>query len=305
MKTLLIVNPAAGHGLGRKTFARLESRLRAEIPGLEVRFSERPGHSVDLGREAARGAYDRILCLGGDGTPYEVINGLYAEGRPMRLPVMGQIPAGTGNSFLRDFGIETPEQALEAIRDRPPPQDRPGRVRLSVGRPDRPRLLAQHHRRRPHRRHPPADQRAPEVPRRGRLQPGRPRAPRPRHAQPHRRRGRRTPARARRQRPGRLQLEVHRRQDDDRPQSRYRRRPGRRRPLQRAQPPPDGRDLRRRLLRQAPRPPACRPRPGRLDLGRVGSPAPADGRRRAHRLHPAPAPGAAGRARHPRLRKRP
>jgi diacylglycerol kinase (ATP) len=116
MKTLLIVNPAAGHGLGRKTFARLESRLKAEIPGLEVRFSERPGHSVEIGREAARGAYDRILCLGGDGTPYEVINGLYAGGRPMRIPVIGQIPAGTGNSFLRDFGIETPEQALEAIR---------------------------------------------------------------------------------------------------------------------------------------------------------------------------------------------
>lgn len=115
MKTLLIVNPAAGHGLGRKTFARLETRLRAEIPGLEVRFSEHAGHSVDLGREAARGAYDRILCLGGDGTPYEVINGLYADGRPARLPEIGQIPAGTGNSFLRDFGIETPEQALEAI----------------------------------------------------------------------------------------------------------------------------------------------------------------------------------------------
>lgn len=115
MKTLLIVNPAAGHGLGRKTFARLETRLRAEFPGLEVRFSEHAGHSVDLGREAARSAYDRILCLGGDGTPYEVINGLYADGRPARLPEIGQIPAGTGNSFLRDFGIETPEQALEAI----------------------------------------------------------------------------------------------------------------------------------------------------------------------------------------------
>jgi YegS/Rv2252/BmrU family lipid kinase len=115
MKTLLIVNPATGHGLGRKTYARLETRLRTEFPGLEVRFSEHAGHSVDLGREAARGAYDRILCLGGDGTPYEVINGLYADGRPARLPEIGQIPAGTGNSFLRDFGIETPEQALEAI----------------------------------------------------------------------------------------------------------------------------------------------------------------------------------------------
>jgi YegS/Rv2252/BmrU family lipid kinase len=115
MKTLLIVNPAAGHGRGKKVFERLEPRLRAEIPGLEVRFSEYPGHAVGIGGEAARAGYDRILCLGGDGTPHEVINGLYAEGRPARAPEIGQIPAGTGNSFLRDFDITTPDAALEAI----------------------------------------------------------------------------------------------------------------------------------------------------------------------------------------------
>jgi diacylglycerol kinase (ATP) len=115
MKTLLIVNPAAGHGRGKKVFEALESRLREGFPGLEVRFSEHPGHAIELGREAARASYDRILCLGGDGTPYEVINGLYADGRPARLPEIGQIPAGTGNSFLRDFEITTPDEALAAI----------------------------------------------------------------------------------------------------------------------------------------------------------------------------------------------
>jgi len=115
MKTLLLVNPAAGHGRGRKVFERLEPRLRGAFPGLEVRFSERPGHSVEIGREAAGAGYDRILCLGGDGTPYELLNGFYAEGRPGRRPEIGQIPAGTGNSFIRDFGIETPDQALDAV----------------------------------------------------------------------------------------------------------------------------------------------------------------------------------------------
>ena len=116
MKTLLVVNPAAGHGRGKKVFERLEPRLRAEtFPGLEVRISEYPGHAVEIGREAARAGYDRILCLGGDGTPYEVINGLYADGRPARLPEIGQIPAGTGNSFLRDFDITTPDEALDTI----------------------------------------------------------------------------------------------------------------------------------------------------------------------------------------------
>lgn len=115
MKTLLIVNPAAGHGRGKKCFERLEPRLRAEIPGLEVRFSEHAGHAIEIGREVAGAGYDRLICLGGDGTPYEVVNGLYAEGRPARVPEIGQIPAGTGNSFLRDFDILTPDQALDAI----------------------------------------------------------------------------------------------------------------------------------------------------------------------------------------------
>jgi YegS/Rv2252/BmrU family lipid kinase len=115
MKTLLVVNPAAGHGRGQKVFERLEPRLRAEIPGLEVRLSEYAGHAVEIGGEAARAGYDRVLCLGGDGTPYEVINGLYAGGRPSRVPEIGQIPAGTGNSFLRDFGVTTPDEALDAI----------------------------------------------------------------------------------------------------------------------------------------------------------------------------------------------
>jgi diacylglycerol kinase (ATP) len=115
MKTLLVVNPVAGHGRGKKSFESLEPRLRGEIPGLEVRFSEHAGHAVDIGREAASAGYDRIVCLGGDGTPFEVINGLYDGGRPARVPEIGQIPAGTGNSFIRDFGIETPDQALDAI----------------------------------------------------------------------------------------------------------------------------------------------------------------------------------------------
>ena len=114
-RTLLVVNPAAGHGRGKRVFERLEPRLRTALPGLEIRFSEYAGHAVEIGREIARAGYDRLLCLGGDGTPYEVINGLYSAGRPARLPEIGQIPAGTGNSVLRDFDITTTDQALEAI----------------------------------------------------------------------------------------------------------------------------------------------------------------------------------------------
>jgi YegS/Rv2252/BmrU family lipid kinase len=115
LRTLLIVNPVAGHGLGEKTFRRLESRLKAAFPGLEIRHSERPGHALELGRDAARAGFERVLCLGGDGTPFEIINGLYSEGRPPIRPEIGLIPAGTGNSFIRDFDVTAPEAALDRI----------------------------------------------------------------------------------------------------------------------------------------------------------------------------------------------
>jgi YegS/Rv2252/BmrU family lipid kinase len=115
MKTLLIVNPAAGHGRGRRTFERLEPRIRAASAGLEIRVSERPGHAVELGRQAAAERFERILCLGGDGTPFEVLNGLFEGGRPDPCPAFGLIPAGTGNSFVRDFEVRGPDEALDRI----------------------------------------------------------------------------------------------------------------------------------------------------------------------------------------------
>lgn len=115
MKTLLIVNPVAGHGRGRKCFKRLEPRLRGAIPELTVRISEFPGHAVELGRWAAQEGFERLLCLGGDGTPFEVINGLYASGQLSPQPEIGLIPAGTGNSFVRDFDVWTADLALDRI----------------------------------------------------------------------------------------------------------------------------------------------------------------------------------------------
>lgn len=114
-KTLLIINPEAAHGRAFRCFERLEPRLRQIFPNLTVRLSEYAGHAVELGRWAAGEVFDLLVCLGGDGTPYEVLNGLYAEGRPAKRPDLALIPAGTGNSFLRDFGIESPEAAIDGI----------------------------------------------------------------------------------------------------------------------------------------------------------------------------------------------
>ncbi len=115
LKTLLVVNPHAGKGRGRKIYPAVRGLLEAAIPGLETRFSEYAGHAVEIGREAARGGVERIITIGGDGTPFEIVNGLYAAGRPRHPVALGMIPAGTGNSFLRDFSLHTWRQALDGI----------------------------------------------------------------------------------------------------------------------------------------------------------------------------------------------
>ena len=81
MKTLLVVNPAAGHGRGKKYFHQVYPHLREKIPGLEVRITEFAGHGIEIGKRAADEDFDRLICLGGDGTPGRFRQRLRVYGR--------------------------------------------------------------------------------------------------------------------------------------------------------------------------------------------------------------------------------
>ncbi len=105
MQFLAVVNPAAGGGrCGKEYPAALE---RLEDAGLEIEVVETsaPGDAVDLVRDAWAKGQRRFLAVGGDGTGYELVNGMFPaalddDGDP---PQLGFLPLGTGNSFLRDF----------------------------------------------------------------------------------------------------------------------------------------------------------------------------------------------------------
>jgi diacylglycerol kinase (ATP) len=115
LKTMLVLNPHAGKGKGRKAFTDIRAALAGNIGRMDVQVSEYAGHAFQIGREAASQGYERILTVGGDGTPFEIVNGLYADGRPEKPVELGMIPAGTGNSFLRDFSILNWHQAVAGI----------------------------------------------------------------------------------------------------------------------------------------------------------------------------------------------
>jgi diacylglycerol kinase (ATP) len=116
MSTPLIVNPAAGGGRCGDRVAQVLPRLRsAELGEIEVHRTTGPGHATTLARTFAERGQRTILCAGGDGTTYEVLNGLFPRDPAAPRPRLGLLPLGTGNSFLRDLHIETEDAAIEAV----------------------------------------------------------------------------------------------------------------------------------------------------------------------------------------------
>lgn len=115
-----VVNPAAGGGRCGRLAAPALERLRAAGIELEVAETSRPGHATELAREAQARGYRHFLAVGGDGTSYEIVNGLFPRAESVARPTLAFLPLGTGNSFLRDFTTRGAGAAAEALLSAPP-----------------------------------------------------------------------------------------------------------------------------------------------------------------------------------------
>jgi diacylglycerol kinase (ATP) len=112
----VVVNPAAGSGrCGRFAAAALD-RLRAEGIELETVQTSRPGDAVEFARKAYQQGFRRFLAVGGDGTAYEIVNGLFPQAQSSERPTLAMLPLGTGNSFLKDFSACGVEHTIEVLR---------------------------------------------------------------------------------------------------------------------------------------------------------------------------------------------
>jgi diacylglycerol kinase (ATP) len=118
---LVVVNPAAGGGRCRKLVGPALEQLRSRGLKLEVIETSRPGEATGITRDHYARGYRRFVAVGGDGTSYEIVNGLFPGAELGEPPELGFLPLGTGNSFLRDFtdrGVEGAMEALLARRSR-------------------------------------------------------------------------------------------------------------------------------------------------------------------------------------------
>ncbi len=114
---LAVVNPAAGGGrCGKLADAALES-VRAAGLDLEIVRTTRPGEAVEIARSADERGFRNFLAVGGDGTSFEIVNGLFPRAESAGRPALAFLPLGTGNSFLRDFTSRGVAHTLEALRN--------------------------------------------------------------------------------------------------------------------------------------------------------------------------------------------
>jgi len=112
---LAIVNPAAGGGRTRSLLVPALERLRAAGLRIDIGETSSSGHAAELTRAAWAEGYRKFISVGGDGTSYEVVNGLFPIAEAAENPTLAFLPLGTGNSFLRDFSDRGVEHSIEAL----------------------------------------------------------------------------------------------------------------------------------------------------------------------------------------------
>lgn len=106
---VLVFNPISGS-------ADHAERVRdlADEYGFAVRETEEAGDAVEFARAAGESGAAVVAACGGDGTINEVLHGL-DEADALEDVTFGVLPAGTGNNFAKNIGVEGIEHGFEVL----------------------------------------------------------------------------------------------------------------------------------------------------------------------------------------------
>ena len=121
---VFIVNPHASRGAVGKNWPQIKELAEERLGSFKSFLTTAPGEATQFAKLAVSEGAQSVVCVGGDGTLNEVINGLMNE-EGYRSPELqlGFIPNGTGCDFRRTLSIpKNPEEALKIIEE--------GRTRL-------------------------------------------------------------------------------------------------------------------------------------------------------------------------------
>ena len=110
----LIVNPKSGTKNYNKVLNLVINEFKNTNVDYTLNKTEYSGHAIDLVRSCDISKYDSVCAIGGDGTLYEVLNGMLTRDDKMKIPI-GLIPGGTGNSFMKTIDCLEPIDAINKI----------------------------------------------------------------------------------------------------------------------------------------------------------------------------------------------
>lgn len=109
----ILLNPSAGRGKAGRSRARLVGLLQSRGIVHDLYVTESEAHLRQLVREKSR-EYGILAGAGGDSTFQIMAEEIVAAGAPARL---GMIGLGSSNDLPLEFGIETPEKFIAALRE--------------------------------------------------------------------------------------------------------------------------------------------------------------------------------------------
>lgn len=116
----VIFNPAANHGKTAELLPAVREAARG-FNDAEVIVTDRYGQATEI--VAGFTGVDMVVAVGGDGSVFEVVNGL-ARANSLRT-TLGIIPAGSGNDFAKALNLPREFRAAVDVigRGRPTPVD--------------------------------------------------------------------------------------------------------------------------------------------------------------------------------------
>ena len=113
-KYYLLVNPKGGHKRGLEIYEKVKHIFSSAGTNITVLHTEYAGHAFDFANTLDFVGYDGLCAIGGDGTMYELINGMLKRDDNHKIPI-GLITGGTGNSFMYDVDCLDPLDAAKRI----------------------------------------------------------------------------------------------------------------------------------------------------------------------------------------------
>ena len=111
----IIINPSAGAGKAAQCLPQVEAVLRERGLAYDIMETKAPWDGAVLSAQAAAEHVEAVIAIGGDGTLFEICNGLAQSETALYV-----VSCGTGNDFVRSLPFpKDPIESLKAQLDAP------------------------------------------------------------------------------------------------------------------------------------------------------------------------------------------